>query len=109
MESKPYKSGSLQLLNLDLFNFKSENVYCTFTFDVVGSGDTTVNLSVDYLTGTEADTYDELFESEKKDIDYIYNSANKVAGAAFTAKAVLVQAKSRQQLLSRQQQHSLQL
>lgn len=77
--------------SLDLFNFKSENVYCTFTFDVVGSGDTTVNLNVDYLTGTEADTYDELFESEKKDIDYIYNSANKVAGVAFTAKAVLVQ------------------
>lgn len=77
--------------SLDLFNFKSENVYCTFTLDVVGSGDTTVNLNVDYLTGTEADTYDELFESEKKDIDYIYNSANKVAGAAFTAKAVLVQ------------------
>lgn len=77
--------------SLDLFNFKSENVYCTFTFDVVGSSDTTVNLNVDYLTGTEADTYDELFESEKKDIDYIYNSANKVAGAAFTAKAVLVQ------------------
>ena len=77
--------------SLDLFNFKSENVYCTFTFDVVGSGDTTVNLNVDFLTGTEADTYDELFESEKKDIDYIYNSANKVAGAAFTAKAVLVQ------------------
>lgn len=77
--------------SLDLFNFKSENVYCTFTFDVVGSGDTTVNLNVDYLTGTEADTYDELFESEKKDIDYIYNSTNKVAGAAFTAKAVLVQ------------------
>ena len=24
--------------SLDLFNFKSENVYCTFTFDVVGSG-----------------------------------------------------------------------
>ena len=77
--------------SLDLFNFKSENVYCTFTFDVVGSGDTTVNLNVDYLTGTEADTYKELFESEKKDINYIDNSANKVAGAAFTAKAVLVQ------------------
>lgn len=77
--------------SLNLFNFKSENVYCTFTFDVVGSGDTTVNLNVDYLTGTEADTYDELFESDKKDIDYIYNSANKVAGAAFTANAVLVQ------------------
>ena len=77
--------------SLDLFNFKSENVYCTFTFDVVGSGDTTVNLNVDYLTGTEADTYKELFEGEKKDIDYIDNSANKVAGAAFTAKAVLVQ------------------
>ena len=77
--------------SLDLFNFKSENVYCTFTFDVVGSGDTTVNLNVDYLTGTEADTYDELFESEKKDIGYIDNSVNKVAGAAFTAKAVLIQ------------------
>ena len=77
--------------SLDLFNFKSENVYCTFTFDVVGNGDTTVNLNVDYLTGTEADTYDELFESEKKDIGYIDNSANKVEGAAFTAKAVLVQ------------------
>lgn len=77
--------------SLNLFNFKSENVYCTFTFDVVGSGDTTVNLNVDYLTGTEAESYDDFFESEKKDIDYIYNSANKVAGAAFTAKAVLVQ------------------
>lgn len=77
--------------SLDLFNFKSENVYCTFTFDVVGSGDTTVNLNVDYLTGTEADTYKDFFESEKKDIDYIDNSVNKVAGAAFTAKAVLVQ------------------
>ena len=77
--------------SLDLFNFKSENVYCTFTFDVVGSGDTTVNLNVDYLTGTEAESYDDFFESEKKDIDYIYDSANKVEGAAFTAKAVLVQ------------------
>ena len=44
-----------------------------------------------YTSGTEADTRDELFESEKKDIGYIDNSANKVAGAAFTAKAVLVQ------------------
>lgn len=77
--------------SLNLFNFKSENVYCTFTFDVVGSGDTTVNLNVDYLTGTEAESYDDFFESEKKDIDYIYDSTNKVAGAAFTAKAVLVQ------------------
>lgn len=77
--------------SLNLFNFKSENVYCTFTFDVVGSGDTTVNLNVDYLTGTEAESYDDFFESEKKDIDYIYDSANKVSGAAFTAKAVLVQ------------------
>ena len=91
MESSLTNQVLFNCSSLDLFNFKSENVYCTFTFDVVGSGDTTVNLSVDYLTGTEADTYDELFESEKKDIDYIYNSANKVAGAAFTAKAVLVQ------------------
>lgn len=77
--------------DLGLFNFKSENVYCTFTFDVVGSGDTTVNLNVDYLTGTEAETRDDFFKGEKKDINYIDNSANKVAGAAFTAKAVLVQ------------------
>ena len=77
--------------SLDLFNFKSENVYCTFTFDVVGSGDTTVNLNVDVLTGTEAETYEEFFEGGKKDIDYINYNADRVAGAAFTAKAVLVQ------------------
>ncbi len=77
--------------SLDLFNFKSNNVYCTFTFDVVGSGDTTVNLNVDVLTGTEAETYEELFEGDKKDIDYVNYGADRVAGATFTAKAVLVQ------------------
>ncbi len=77
--------------SLNLYNFKSENVYCTFTFDVVGSGDTTVNLNVDILTGTEAESYDDFFKGEKKDIDYVYNNADRVAGATFTAKAVLVQ------------------
>ena len=77
--------------DLDLFNFKNNSVFCTFTFDVVGSGNTTVNLDVQVLTGTEANSYDELFEGEKKDISYIDYNAERVSGATFTAKAVLVQ------------------
>ena len=77
--------------SLDLFNFKSENVYCTFTFDVVGSGNTTVNLKVDVLTGTEADSYDDFFSGNKADIDYINYNADRVSGAEFAARALLIQ------------------
>lgn len=78
--------------SLDLYNFKQKSVYCTFTFDVVGSGDTTVDLDVEVLTGTMADSYDDLFNGKDVDITYIdkYGS-EKADGAVFTAEAVLVQ------------------
>lgn len=78
--------------SLDLYNFKQKSVYCTFTFDVVGSGDTTVDLDVEVLTGTMADSYEDLFDGKDVDITYIdkYGS-EKADGAVFTAEAVLVQ------------------
>ena len=57
--------------SLDLYNFKQKSVYCTFTFDVVGSGDTTVDLDVEVLTGTMADSYEDLFNGKDVDITYI--------------------------------------
>ncbi|WP_415946346.1 hypothetical protein [Ruminococcus bromii] len=78
--------------SLDLYNFKQKSVYCTFTFDVVGSGDTTVDLDVEVLTGTMADSYDDLFNGKDVDITYINKfGSEKADGAVFTAEAVLVQ------------------
>lgn len=78
--------------SLNLYNFKQKSVYCTFTFDVVGSGDTTVDLDVEVLTGTMADSYDELFDGKDVDITYINKyGSEKADGAVFTAEAKLVQ------------------
>lgn len=77
--------------SLDLYNFKQESVYCTFTFDVIGSGNTTVDLDVQILTGTVADSYEELFEGKNIDISYINYDEERVEGATFTAEAKLVQ------------------
>lgn len=78
--------------SLDLYNFKQKSVYCTFTFDVVGSGDTTVDLDVEVLTGTMADSYEDLFNGKDVDITYINKyGSEKADGAVFTAEAVLVQ------------------
>lgn len=77
--------------SLDLYNFKQKNVYCTFTFDVIGSGNTTVDLNVQVLTGTVADSYEELFEGKDIDISYINYDEERVEGATFTAEAKLVQ------------------
>lgn len=77
--------------SLDLYNFKQKSVYCTFTFDVIGSGNTTVDLDVQILTGTVADSYEELFEGKNIDISYINYDEERVEGATFTAEAKLVQ------------------
>lgn len=77
--------------SLDLYNFKLKSVYCTFTFDVIGSGNTTVDLDVQILTGTVADSYEELFEGKNIDISYINYDEERVEGATFTAEAKLVQ------------------
>ena len=77
--------------SLNLYNFKQKNVYCTFTFDVIGSGNTTVDLNFQILTGTVADSYEELFEGKDIDISYINYDEKRVEGATFTAEAKLVQ------------------
>lgn len=77
--------------SLDLYNFKQKSVYCTFTFDVIGSGNTTVDLDVQILTGTVADSYEELFEGKNIDISYINYDEERVEGATFTAEAKLIQ------------------
>lgn len=77
--------------SLDLYNFKQKSVYCTFTFDVIGSGNTTVDLNVQVLTGTVADSYEELFEGKDIDISYINYDDERVEGATFTAEAKLIQ------------------
>ena len=77
--------------SLDLYNFKQKSVDCTFTFDVIGSGNTTVDLDVQILTGTVADSYEELFEGKNIDISYINYDEERVEGATFTAEAKLVQ------------------
>ena len=56
--------------NLNLYDYTTEGVYLTLTFDIVGSGDTTVDLDVDIITATTATGYDDLNEAE--DIDLVY-------------------------------------
>ena len=56
--------------NLNLYDYTTEGVYLTLTFDIVGSGDTTVDLDVDIITATTATGYDDLNEAE--DIDLVH-------------------------------------
>ncbi len=101
-------SSTAQALNL--YNFKQKSVYCTFTFDVVGSGDTTVDLDVEVLTGTMADSY-EYFLTVRMLISHISISmaAKRQTALYLLLRQFSFRAKSQQQLLSPQQQHSLQL
>ena len=48
--------------SLDLYDFTTEGVFVTLTFDIIGSGDTTVSLNLEVLTATTADTYFDHFE-----------------------------------------------
>lgn len=76
--------------DLNLFDFKNNGVFCTFTFDIIGSGETNVDLNVEVLTGTTADSYQDLF-GDTEDIAYVDYDAERAAGAQFTAKAVIIQ------------------
>ena len=51
-------------LSMDLFDFSNNSVFMTATFDIVGSGDTAVDLNVDVLTATTAVDGDHLDEGE---------------------------------------------
>ena len=56
--------------SLNLYDFTTKGVFFTVTFDIIGSGDTEVNLDVDVITATTANSYDEL--AGASDIDLVY-------------------------------------
>ncbi len=70
------------------YNFTSKGVFFSVTFDVIGEGNTTVDLEVEILTGTIADT---LFEyTEATEIPYVYESVVLDDSFTFTADATFV-------------------
>ena len=73
--------------SLNLFDFTDKGVYFTVTFDIIGSGDTEVNLDVEILTATEATSYDELEGAE--DIDLVYFDDIISEGYEFTSEATV--------------------
>lgn len=56
--------------SLNLYDFTTKGVFFTVTFDIIGSGDTEVNLDVDVITATTANSFDEL--ETASDIDLVY-------------------------------------
>ena len=56
--------------SLNLYDFTTQGVFFTAVFDIVGSGDTEVNLDIDVITATTANSYDEL--ADASDIDLVY-------------------------------------
>ncbi|MCQ2514962.1 MAG: hypothetical protein MJ089_07740 [Ruminococcus sp.] len=70
--------------NLDsLYNFSSEGVFFTATFDIVGSGDTKVNLDVDIITATTAKSGSELANAE--DVQLVYYDQADTSKFSFRA------------------------
>lgn len=67
----------------ETFNFKNseqtpQKVYVTVVFDVIGSGDTTVDLTVTNITGTR-ETANHRAESSENDLDIINYTVNKTS------------------------------
>ena len=56
--------------SLNLYDFTTQGVFFTAVFDIVGSGDTEINLDIDVITATTANSYDEL--ADASDIDLVY-------------------------------------
>ena len=56
--------------SLNLYDFTSKGVFFTVVFDIIGSGDTEVNLDVEVVTATTANSFAEL--ETASDIDLVY-------------------------------------
>ena len=74
--------------SLNLYDFTSEGVFFTAVFDIVGSGDTEVNLDVDVITATTANSYDEL--ADASDIDLVYYGDIAADKFAFSSESKLI-------------------
>ena len=74
----PYSASDFQ----NGFDFSAGATYLTVTFDIIGSGDTTVNLSADVITGTS-----QLNTSSANDIPIVNDKGQLVSGASSTSNA----------------------
>ena len=74
--------------NLYLYDFTSKGVFFTVTFDIIGSGNTEVNLDVDVITATTANSFAEL--KDASDIDLVYYDNIMADKFAFSSSANVI-------------------
>lgn len=74
--------------NLHLYDFTSKDVFFTVTFDIIGSGDTEVNLDIDVITATTANSYIEL--KDASDIDLVYYGNIAADKFSFSSESKLI-------------------
>ena len=74
--------------SLNLYDFTSKGVFFTVTFDIIGSGNTEVNLDVDVITATTANSFTEL--KDASDIDLVYYDNIMADKFAFSSSANVI-------------------
>lgn len=74
--------------SLNLYDFTSKGVFFTVTFDIIGSGNTEVNLDIDVITATTANSYTEL--KDASDIDLVYYDNIMADKFAFSSSANVI-------------------
>lgn len=74
--------------SLHLYDFTSKGVFFTVVFDIIGSGDTEVNLDVEVITATTANSYSEL--KDASDIDLVYYDNIMADKFVFSSESKLI-------------------
>ena len=74
--------------SLNLYDFTTEDVFFTATFDIIGSGNTTVDLNVEVITATEAKSYDDILDGAS-DVGLVYFGQAKSDEFSFTSAATI--------------------
>ncbi|MGN0450334.1 MAG: hypothetical protein ACI4G0_08290 [Ruminococcus sp.] len=74
--------------NLHLYDFTSKGVFFTVVFDIIGSGNTEVNLDVEVITATTANSYSEL--KNASDIDLVYYDEIMADKFVFSSESKLI-------------------
>ncbi len=73
--------------NINLYNFTNPGIYYTQTFNIIGTGDTTVNLNMEILTGSDQADYTQA--TDKNDITLVDSTTALTNEFTFTAEADL--------------------
>lgn len=74
--------------SLHLYDFTSKGVFFTVVFDIIGSGDTEVNLDVEVITATTANSCSEL--KDASDIDLVYYDNIMADKFVFSSESKLI-------------------